>query len=291
MGPRAFGAGRRVTGVKDRNRVQFWRVEPFPAGAAVWPKMVGWLTGYGESHYRFHPDYFCPHLVIRGRGNVRTRHGQWAVGPGDMFTLWPGEAIEYAEDPAAPWEFYWLHLHGPGTPEYVRACGFLPERPVLQPQNAVSTLALFRRIYRACAARRPGDACRVVSWLYRLVGACAIARAKQLPVRDHREDLVAKATAALESLLHTAPNINGLADMLGTSRATLFRAFRERLGVTPVAYLAGVRIRRACDLLKGTSQPLAAVARAAGFRGTKYFLRCFHAATGTTPAAYRRAAV
>lgn len=276
--------------MKDTNLVYLWPQTPFPAGAALWPKMVGHLTGYGESHYQLHPDYFCPHIIRRGRGTFRNRCGEWPLAAGDMFTLWPGEAVEYFEDPAAPWEYDWIHLHGEGAAAYVAACGFSAVAPCLQARDPQAVMAGFTAVLEAFKQQTPEDACRVVASLYGMVPACApqpAAGAAGNPDTSHAE-LVSRVTAMLDTLLHTSVNVNGMATMFKVSRVTLFRAFRECLGVGPMDYLAQARLRRAGELLQHTDQPLAAVARAAGFRNVKYFLRCFRRGTGMTPTVYRR---
>ena len=50
-----------------------------------------------------------------------------------------------------------------------------------------------------------------------------------------------------------------------------------------------VRQARAIDLLLRTSQPVARVARAAGFQNDKSFIRAFRQWTGLTPEQYRQA--
>lgn len=275
--------------MRDTNRVFFWPREPFPAGAALWPKMVGFLTGYGESHHQNTPDYFCPHLVTRGRGTVCTRHGRWPVAAGSLFTLWPGETIDYFEDPAAPWEFYWIHLHGEGTPAYMRACGFTPRTPCFPARDPVLASRLFRLVHEAFQRQQSGDEFRVLGGLYELVAGCNPPPAATAGGggTDPRAELVSHATATLETLLHTSLNINEMAAMFQVSRVTLFRAFRVRLGMGPMDYLTQARIRRARELLRQGGMSVGAVARAAGFRNEKYFRRCFRQATGQTPSAYR----
>lgn len=274
--------------MKDLNRVFVWPLEPFPAGAAMWPKSVGHLTGYGESRYVFDPDYFCPHIVTRGEGTIRTRRGEWRVTPGDLFTLWPGEHIEYFENPRCPWEFYWIHLVGEGAPAFVSACGFAPERISFTARDPKRVGRCFRQVHSAFQRQEGSDACRVLEWLYGMVPGCAPATPRRTRRRSSHEELVSRVSAMLETLLHTAVNVNEMAAMFQVSRATLFRAFRERLGKTPIQYLADVRLRRARELLRTTDHPLDEIAHASGFRGEKYFLRCFRQGTGQTPTAFRR---
>ena len=274
--------------MKDLNEVRLWPRDEFPAGASLWPKMVGRLTGYGESRYTFLPDYFCPHIVERGGGVVRFRGTEHPVGSGDMFTLWPGERIEYFENPADPWRYYWIHLAGEGVPAFVKACGFLPEKLVLRPRLPDVVIERFRLVHDAFGRKDELDSCLVAAWLYEAAAACHFpSRGDRDEKGDRRGALVEDVAAVLDSLLHSNPNINEIAGMFKVSRATLFRAFKARLGMTPIEYLAASRVRKADELLISTELPLSFVAQASGFGSEKYFMRCFKRAHGVTPTAYR----
>ena len=59
-------------------------------------------------------------------------------------------------------------------------------------------------------------------------------------------------------------------------------------GVTVVQYLTVVRIRRACQLLTETDEPVTEIARQCGFSNTTYFENVFRRLRGMTPSRYRR---
>jgi len=79
-----------------------------------------------------------------------------------------------------------------------------------------------------------------------------------------------------------------LAAIAGVHEVHLVRAFRRHFGVTPGAYLRGLRIDRARQALVESDAPIADLALAAGFSSQSHFTRVFHRLTGATPAAYRR---
>jgi AraC-like DNA-binding protein len=276
--------------MKDRNQVHLWAQDPFPAGANLWVQMSGLLTGHGPKRREALPTHFRPHIVVGGSGTIEVAGVVHTLKPGDMFTFWPNVHIRYWSNPDNPWEVYWLDLTGDGAAAWLYACGFAEDCPFLRPADSVPAIATLKRLYDFYRRRRQGDACRVVALLYEFAAALGGALPAPMPRADAAESLVARAMAMTESMLASAINVDQLAGSLGVDRTTLFRAFRKRLGRAPADYLSQVRIAKAQDLLVRTKLDIESVAHTAGFANAKYFYRRFRQVTGTTPAAYRRAA-
>ncbi len=274
--------------MKDLNRVHTWPLEPFPAGASIWIRMLGVLTGCGESRYESLPDCFCPHIVMRGQGVVETSNGRFPVGAGDAFTLWPGIHIACSEAPEAPWEVSWFYVTGNGAAAWMRSCGFAADRPVRHPSDPDRVRTEVSRIHELYAGRRPEDASRILSLLYALAADMGGGDVPEAKPADAAERIVAQAVALTEGMLASAINVDQIAANIGIDRTTLFRAFRKQLGRPPIEYLSQVRIRKAQDLLQQTDLEIQAVARAAGFANVKYFFRRFRQITGQTPMQCRR---
>ena len=92
--------------------------------------------------------------------------------------------------------------------------------------------------------------------------------------------------------LHESLAVADLAAVACMSEATFFRHFRDEFGVTPLAYLTDLRMRRAQDLLN-RGRAVADVSVAVGFASVSHFIRVFRGHAGTTPKQYqiqRRAA-
>ncbi|GAA1621961.1 hypothetical protein GCM10009733_018200 [Nonomuraea maheshkhaliensis] len=106
--------------------------------------------------------------------------------------------------------------------------------------------------------------------------------------RTHEDALVREATAfILENFTSPDLSLGDLARMLGVSPSLLTRRFRDVRGVTPVAYLRGVRLRKARELLAGTDFTLQNIAEQCGYRSAFYFSRVFKKSTGRSPSGYR----
>lgn len=83
-------------------------------------------------------------------------------------------------------------------------------------------------------------------------------------------------------------SIEQIASALQCHRATLFRQFRTRHRMSPVAYLQRLRTREGLRLLRETAAPVAEVALQCGFRDPAYFARVIRRATGESPSRVRR---
>lgn len=82
--------------------------------------------------------------------------------------------------------------------------------------------------------------------------------------------------------------IEELARMCHISETHFRRVFSEYMKMSPVKYINQVRIRRACDELKRTSDSINAIAARTGFSSLSTFNRNFRQITGYTPQQLRK---
>ena len=72
------------------------------------------------------------------------------------------------------------------------------------------------------------------------------------------------------------------------SQGYFTRAFREELGISPMAFLMKKRIEKACELLSNNEIKVSGVASQIGFSSPQRFNVAFRKQTGMTPMEYRR---
>ncbi len=93
------------------------------------------------------------------------------------------------------------------------------------------------------------------------------------------------------TLLHERPSepwsLVSLARAAGVSRAALARRFRDRVGESPMAYLAGWRMALAADRLRGSTDTVARIAAGVGYPSPFSFSTAFKRVYGLSPTAYR----
>jgi AraC-like DNA-binding protein len=78
-----------------------------------------------------------------------------------------------------------------------------------------------------------------------------------------------------------------LARLASLSPAQFHRTFFKAVGTTPVAYLRGLRIRRAQELLIATPLGVAEIGQKVGYADPFVFSKAFRSVCGTSPRSYR----
>ena len=96
-------------------------------------------------------------------------------------------------------------------------------------------------------------------------------------------------------LMHEDPvrdwTVDELAREVAISRSVLAQRFTTLVGEAPMRYLAGWRMQVAKQMMRDGAVNLQDVATRVGYESEAAFSRAFKRATGSPPAAWRRAAV
>lgn len=82
--------------------------------------------------------------------------------------------------------------------------------------------------------------------------------------------------------------INTLAKMVSLSASHFCRAFKRSFGQTPHAYLTGLRVERAKQMMLSTAEPLSQIALACGLVDQAHLSKIFRRCVGETPSVWRR---
>lgn len=81
---------------------------------------------------------------------------------------------------------------------------------------------------------------------------------------------------------------SALAGQVSLSEGHFNRAFRESFGESPHAYIIGLRLQAAEEMMLSTADPLSQIAYACGFADQSHLSRAFRSAVGQSPNAWRR---
>jgi AraC-like DNA-binding protein len=82
-------------------------------------------------------------------------------------------------------------------------------------------------------------------------------------------------------------SIEDLAEICHLSAAHFRREFLSIIGTTPLNYVNTMRVEKACDMLRTTSESIISIAESVGFASHSSFGRCFLQIMGVSPRDYR----
>ena len=106
--------------------------------------------------------------------------------------------------------------------------------------------------------------------------------------RQEPGDLLAVATGYMDTHAEELITVREVADFVKLSYSTFFRLFKSCYGISPVAYLKELKIRRACDLLASGDLSVTAIAERLGYSSPYNFSRAFRENIGVSPSAWKR---
>lgn len=100
-------------------------------------------------------------------------------------------------------------------------------------------------------------------------------------------DPLDRAIARMRGRPDETPTVAQLAAESGLSERQFRRRFAMRTGMSYTDYVHKMRVEASCDLLRTTTEKIAAIAQRVGYQDIKFFNRLFKSKTGMTPREYR----
>ena len=229
---------------------------------------------------------YCQYTVS-GHVVYRDRQGERPLSVGSMLLFKHGEPTSYGRPPshdAEPYRCEWVSLIGAGVDQhwsllqerYGSLIELGDERPLRSALNRLIDL-VGPRAGASSLARAIGCQAFVMELFSGL--EARVARHRN-PVETAIADIMAN-PIAIRTLKQVARSH-------GVSREHLARAFHQRVGRSPAAWVTEARLTRALQLLRDTALPIAAVAEQSGFPSAHTLARQVKRGTGRSPAVFRR---
>ena len=184
-----------------------------------------------------------------------------------------------------------------------RLLGPLADDTLLLPRCIHSTdpcfgqvLSEYQKIVRQCHNQDGIDVIEATPQLFikaallNILGICSehgLLTSKQ-PSRDQNIEDLKRILSYIHTHYMERIYVRDLAGLLSLNEQYFCRMFKKAIGQSPMAYVNAYRIRRACALLRDSTQPVTDICLECGFSNFGNFLREFRKQTGLTPLKYRR---
>ncbi len=263
--------------------VKGWRPENVPE---AYLNIIGIFESFGNFHWRQNFARVCMiHYITGGAGVMEIAGKRYEALPGSMLVFFPGESAVYYDLPGQPWRYIWLNIAGKKAEQILKQCGVSRNRHCLQVPDIRAFSVLLREIHHIYESREYGvyfpalAIWRIFDYLSGLGDETAAAPSGTELVNSCRE--------LIDSGQPRLPAVNELARTFQVDRATIFRAFKQNLGMSPKAYIEQIRLDRAANLLREGKMSIKQVAAVSGYSDPGYFSVAFKRKFGVMPSKFR----
>lgn len=233
-------------------------------------------------------DHYLLHYISSGKGVYETEGQIFRLQKGDLFLALPERVIRYTADSKDPWTYEWVGFQGSDAGTILHRTDFSESQLVLRSISFGDEIKDCLDWISAGFGSTYASTARMTAGLYLLF---AILAEHAQPNAEGREgkhtEQVQRAIEFISLKYSYGITIDEVAEYTGVSRSTLFREFREEMGVSPKEYLDRFRIERAARLLDTTDLKVSAVAASVGYENGLYFSKAFKKYTGKSPTQYR----
>lgn len=237
--------------------------------------------------HRFGPavrEHYLLHYVISGQGWFQENGKSYHLSAGQGFLIRPRTMALYLSDDEDPWEYAWVGFSGAVCEDILENIGLSDALPVYTSLDAAQS-ALYMRQMVDCKALSAGREFAIAGMFLLFLSTIK----GNSPASDTADldDITALATNYIFRNYAYDISVEDVARASCVSRATLYRAFKERFGTSVQQYLTNVRISTAAEMLSTTEYSINEIVLSCGFGSYQYFIRLFQKKKGMSPTQYR----
>ena len=228
--------------------------------------------------------HFSMHFILEGKGVYEIDGKRYPLTAGEGFLIKPSDICSYTADQKEPWKYVYISFRGTDAEGLVHKAG-LKETPCFSFEN---TADMQRDIYAMHAAGKAGlhGGLDALGYFLLVMSRLVQSRANDLGDMDTRHLMRAK--DYIEDNYAFGIRVQDVALHACVERSYLYRIFMRHEGISPLAYLTGVRLAHAAKLLKEGARSVSEIGCAAGFFDASHFSKAFLKKYGCTPGEYRR---
>ncbi|WP_026494443.1 AraC family transcriptional regulator [Butyrivibrio sp. WCD3002] len=222
--------------------------------------------------------------ITRGCGIFNFSGKEQIVNAGGIVLYRPGEPQLYSYSFKDKTSAYWIHFTGSNAEKILNEfhihSGYIG--------NSIQIKDIFQEIIKELQLKKTGYSIVATADLEKMLAL--INRSMELEASEDRNDLVLeRLIIQLNQSYNNAWSVTSMAKYCNLSEGYFSHYFKEKMGVSPMKYLANLRIEKAKFLLSESDISVSNIAASLGFSDVLYFSRIFKKAVGESPTAFRNA--
>lgn len=222
----------------------------------------------------YHVSRFCRFnvLLLVFAGTLRFREDgiEQEIGPGEYYIQRQDTAQDAPRPSDAP-QYLYVHFQA----DWADGPSALPRRGVFDYSALRNTMEMLDRLEHSGAP-------------YVLKAHSFFALLCALHAPEPPNSMTDQLTRYVEENLHRQISLDMLCEAFHFSKNHIIHLFRKAFGMTPVAYINQMRLRKAEYRMTAFSDPLEQIALQCGFQNYSHFYKLFCRANGMAPEQWRK---
>lgn len=251
------------------------------------------MIGYNDFRYMEGWEFFRVyswdsfHYVRNGSGKLFIRGKEYDISAGDMFLIPKNEAIMYYPVQNDPWRYYWINFNSDSKFDIGSKLGLDAENPVRTAKHPKEMSNIFEELFKSDLLSSELYY-TTISAVMKIIANEYSHGKTSTPLYAPHDELVENAKELIKLNYTRADfSVSDIPEMLFISQRHLSAIFRERVGMTPVAYLSEIRLTAAANLLQKKELTVSELCRAVGWGDELYFMKRFKRKFTLTVKEYR----
>lgn len=227
-------------------------------------------------------DVYLFECCTDGRGTIVINGKEFPFQAGDIYALFPGDAVSHSHEKGQQFSGYSCFASGLSLRHILARAGIHPSQPFAPNTLYPFFLAEMEKIYAMKRDNDPGAEFRRTACLYNMLGELLRSGKER-----SRASLIQKAVDIMETRYFENLSVEELSREVGLERSYFSTFFKERTGYSPHRYLTRLRIQKACALMDQRDLTVSEAAKSVGL-DVQNFCRLFKKELEITPLQYKK---
>lgn len=255
-----------------------------------------YLIQYGreacEPGHSFGPamrEYYKFHYILDGKGIYETNGQRYELHKGQGFLVTPGTICYYEADANEPWTYCWVGFDGIKASALIRQAQLSDESPIYTWEKSEFFEHSIQQMKQS-KSMKAGRELKLTGLLYLWLSAMIDCRGSELKDKakeNSKEHYIAQVVHFIEVNYANKITVQSISQFVGLQRSYLSALFKEVMGISLQDYLISYRMRKACELLSGTTLMVGDIARSVGYEDPLLFSKMFKKSMQLSPTQYR----
>jgi len=224
---------------------------------------------------------------IDGEGSVELDNKVYVLKANTFFIIPKNISHRYFSSLKNPWSIYWMHFSGVNS-------RMIYERALVEGQLQVHSIPfeqdridIFNQIYTMLEESFGTKEMEIMNFRL-LYFVTSLIYYKEINPSVYSKDAVSSSISFMKDNLDKRLTVNQLADQQKISLSHYLRIFKQKTGISPIAYYNQLKIQHSCQYLYFTDKSIKEICTALGIDDQYYFSRLFSKLIGTSPSEYRK---